>query len=132
MNESPVILFDGVCNLCNGAVQFVIRHDSTALFKFASLQSEEGQQLLNLHNLPVTGFNSFVLIQNGKSYTQSDAALLVAKQLDGPVKFLYGLIIVPSIIRNGVYNFIAKNRYKWFGKQDSCMIPDQSTRKRFI
>jgi len=132
MDQSPVILFDGICNLCNGAVQFVIRHDSKAIFKFSALQSDKGQMLLKRYDLPAAVLNSFVLIQNNKAHTRSDAALLVAKQLDGPIKFLYGLIIVPSFLRNSVYNFIAKNRYKWFGKQESCMMPDQSLQKRFI
>jgi len=132
MKESPVILFDGVCNLCNGAVQFVIRHDSKAVFKFTSLQSETGQALLNKFGLPASGFDSFVLIENGKAYTKSDAALMVARNLQGPIRFLYGLKIVPSIIRNSVYNVIAKNRYKWFGKQDRCMMPGKSIQQRFI
>lgn len=132
MTEPPVILFDGICNLCNGAVQFVIHHDRKAVFKFCALQSETGQKLLKLHSLPTGGFDSFVLIQNGEAYTKSDAALMVAKRLDGPIRWLYGLIIVPPSIRNAVYNFIAKNRYKWFGKQQSCMMPEKSLQQRFI
>lgn len=132
MEESPVILFDGVCNLCNGSVQYVIKHDRRGLFKFASLQSQPGQELLRKFSLPVSNFNSFVLVKDGKAFTKSDAALLVAKHLDGPVRLLYGLIIVPSVIRNSVYNFIANNRYKWFGKKDSCMIPQQSIQSRFL
>ncbi len=132
MKQSPVILFDGVCNLCNGAVQFVIRHDHNALFKFTSLQSDTGQTLLRQFSLPAGNFNSFVLIKDGKAYTRSTAALMVAKDLAGAVRLLYGLIIVPSFIRNGVYNFIAKNRYRWFGKQETCMMPDKSIQERFI
>ena len=132
MNDGPVILFDGVCNLCNGSVQFVIRHDRKKLFRFASLQSESGQQLLQQHQLPQTDFNSFVLIENGKVFTRSTAALKVAQKLSGPVKLLYGFIIVPKFIRDAVYNFISKNRYKWFGKKDSCMIPTPELRNRFL
>ena len=132
MEESPVILFDGVCNLCNGFVQYVIKHDRRGLFKFASLQSQPGQELLRKFSLPASNFNSFVVVKDGKAFTKSDAALLVAKHLDGPVRLLYGLKIVPSVIRNSVYNFIANNRYKWFGKKDSCMIPQQSIQSRFL
>ena len=132
MDNSPVILFDGVCNLCNGSVQFIIKHDQAGLYKFASLQSEAGQQLLKQHQLPTADFNSFVLLENGKVFTKSTAALMVAKNLYGTVKILYGFIIVPSFIRNAVYNFIAANRYKWFGKRESCMIPTQALKSRFL
>ncbi len=132
MEQKPIILFDGVCNLCNNSVQFVIKHDKTSHFKFAALQSTAGQDLLNQYNLPQHGFDSFVLVQNEKVFLKSTAALTVAKQLDGPVKLLYGFIIVPAFIRNAVYNFIAKNRYKWFGKKDHCMIPTHALKARFL
>lgn len=123
MNSQPVILFDGVCNLCNSSVQYIIKHDKKKLFTFASLQSESGQKLLNEYQLPKTNFNSFVLIENGKAFTRSDAALLVAKKLSGSARLLYGLKIVPSFIRDIVYNLIAKNRYKWFGKKTVACYP---------
>lgn len=132
MKEGPVILFDGVCNLCNGSVQYVIRHDRHAIFKFASLQSDSGQQLLHKYHLPQSNFNSFVLIQDDKAYTRSTAALKVAAKLSGIVKLLYGFIIVPAFIRDAVYNFIARNRYKWFGKKDTCMIPTPALKSRFL
>ena len=132
MEYKSIILFDGVCNLCNNAVQFVIKHDSSDKFVFAALQSATGQKLLQQYNLPQTGFDSFVLIQNGKVFLKSTAALQIAKQLSGPVKLLYGFIIVPSFIRNTVYTVIAKNRYKWFGKKDSCMIPTASLKAKFL
>ena len=132
MESKSIILFDGVCNLCNNAVQFVIKHDPTDTFMFAALQSATGQKLLQQCNLPKVGFDSFVLIQNGKVFLKSTAALQVAKQLSGPVKSLYGFIIVPSFIRNAVYTVIAKNRYKWFGKKDSCMIPTASLKAKFL
>ena len=132
MKEGPVILFDGVCNLCNGAVQYVIRHDRHAIFKFASLQSDSGQQLLHKYHLPQSNFNSFVLIEDDKAYTRSTAALKVAAKLSGIVKLLYGFIIVPAFIRDAVYNFIARNRYKWFGKKDTCMIPTPALKSRFL
>jgi len=132
MAQLPIILFDGVCNLCNGAVQFVIKHDVKKQFMFASLQSDAGQQLLKQYQLPLQSFNSFVLIQNEKTYFKSTAALMVAKQLNGITKLLYGFIIVPAVIRNAVYNFIAKNRYKWFGKKESCMMPTTQLTSRFL
>lgn len=132
MNSNPIILFDGVCNLCNNSVQFVIKHDQESKFNFAAMQSEAGQSLLKQYGLPQKGFNSFVLIQKEKVFLKSTAALTVARQLDGPVKLLYGFIIVPAFIRNVVYNFIAKNRYSWFGKKDSCMLPTPSLQSRFL
>lgn len=132
MINHPVILFDGVCNLCNGSVQYVIKHDKQGLFRFASLQSDSGQELLQQYQLPQSDFTSFVLMEEGEIYTRSTAALKVARKLSGIVKLLYGFIIVPAFIRDGVYNFIAKNRYKWFGKQESCMIPTPELKERFL
>ncbi len=132
MDQKPIILFDGVCNLCNNSVQFVIKHDTSNKFMFAALQSIKGQILLQQYNLPQQGFNSFVLLQNEKVFLKSTAALNVVKQLNGPVKLLYGFIIVPAFIRNAVYNFIARNRYKWFGKKDSCIIPTPALQSRFL
>ena len=132
MTSSPIILFDGVCNLCNKSVQTVLRKDKAGIFKFASLQSDVGQKLLKQYNLPTSNFGSFVLIQNGKIYLKSTAALTVAKQLSGPIKLLYGFMIVPAFIRNFFYNIIAKNRYKWFGKMDECMIPTPEIKSRFL
>lgn len=132
MNISPVILFDGVCNLCNGSVQFVIKHDQTALFKFASLQSDAGQQLLSRYQLSGADLSSFILIKDNKVYTRSTAALLVARQLTGVVKYLYIFSVIPTFIRDGVYNFIARNRYRWFGKQESCMVPTKDMLARFL
>ena len=130
--DYPIILFDGICNLCNNAVQFVLKHDKKKLFRFASLQSDFGKSILIKYALPTDNFNSFVLILNGKAYTKSTAALSVAKMLSGPIKLLYGFIVVPAFIRNGVYNVIANNRYKWFGKKESCMLPSPDVAARFL
>ena len=132
MQTRQIILFDGVCNLCNGAVQFVIKHDPHAKFTFASLQSDTGKKLLEAHNLPSNQLNSFVLIQEERTYTKSTAALKVVLQLTGLIKLLYGFIIVPVFIRNAVYQLIANNRYKWFGKKEACMIPSPSLKQRFL
>ena len=132
MKEKPLILFDGVCNLCNQSVQYVIQHDPEGIFNFASLQGETGQQLLKKYNLPVNDFNSFVLVENEKVFINSTGALKVAKRLNGMVRLLYGFIIIPPFIRNAVYNLIARNRYKWFGKKDSCMVPSPALKTRFL
>lgn len=132
MQQQPIILFDGLCNLCDGAVQFVIKHDTDEKFLFASLQSENGQKLLKQFNLPLKNFNSFVLLQNNKIYSKSTAALFVAKQLNGAIKFIYLFIIVPAFIRDSVYNWISKRRYKWFGKKEACIIPTPELKARFL
>jgi predicted DCC family thiol-disulfide oxidoreductase YuxK len=131
-NENPIILFDGVCNLCNSSVQFVIKHDKKKKFNFAPLQSDAGQALLKRYHLPKTISNSFVLIQNNIAYSKSTAALKVAKQLNGAIKILYIFIIFPTFIRNWVYDLIAKNRYKWFGKQAHCIMPTAELQNRFL
>lgn len=132
MTHKPIILFDGVCNLCNRSVQFVIRHDVEGRFMFASLQSETGQELLKRYQLPATEFNSFILIQDDKIYTRSDGALQVTRQLNGGWKFLYGFIIVPHFIRDRVYDWVSRNRYRWFGKREVCMVPSPELKGRFL
>ena len=131
-SNEPIILFDGVCNFCDHSVQFVIRHDKLDTFKFASLQSNVGQELLKKYNLPTENFDSFVLIRNNKCYQKSTAALQVCRGLGGIWRILYLLIVIPRPLRDGLYNLIAKNRYKWFGKKDQCMIPSPEVRKRFL
>jgi predicted DCC family thiol-disulfide oxidoreductase YuxK len=130
--QQPVVLFDGVCNLCNGAVQFIIKHDKKNQFMFASLQSNQGQKLLAQYNFPIDELNSFILIEKGKAYTRSTGALKVAKKLNALWPLLYGFIILPTFIRDGVYKLVAKNRYKWFGKKDACMIPTPQLKARFL
>jgi len=132
MDGERIILFDGVCNLCNASVQFVIRHDAAEKFLFASLQGVSGQELLKKYHLPKNDFSSFVLIDNGKAYTKSTAALRVCRYLKPPVNWLYGFMIVPAFIRNAVYSLVAKKRYKWFGKRTACMIPATELKNRFL
>lgn len=132
MKATKVIFFDGVCNLCNSSVQFIIENDKENLFKFASLQSNYGQETLLQNNLNVNEFNSFIFQDGEKLYFESTAALKVAKQLKFPISLLYIFIIVPPFIRNGVYNFIAKNRYKWFGKKNECWLPSPDLKAKFI
>lgn len=127
----PLILFDGVCNLCNGSVQFIIKRDKDARFRFASLQSEAGKKILEQFQLPVDTFNSFILYEDGKIYTRSTAALRVFSQLKR-WKWVGAFKYVPRFIRDGVYNLIARNRYRWFGKKDECMIPTPELKSRFL
>lgn len=131
MVAETVIFFDGVCNLCNASVQFVIARDSKNYFKFAALQSDLAVSKLANYSLQVKQGDSFVLLENGKVYEQSTAALRVAKRLNGLWPLLYAFIVVPPFIRNWVYKFIARNRYKWFGKQESCWVPTPELRSRF-
>lgn len=130
--KSPLILFDGVCNLCNSSVQFVIRNDKRKLFHFASLQGETGQGILREFQFPTTGFNSFILIDDGRLYKESGAVLRLLKKLGGIWQLLYVFIIIPPFIRNGMYRFIASNRYRWFGKTESCMLPSPELKARFL
>ncbi len=130
--KNPLILFDGVCNLCNSSVQYVIKHDPHRLFRFASLQSAFAQKILSDYHLPSNEYNSFILFNDNKIYTRSTAALLVAKKLKGFIKSLYVFIIVPKFIRDAVYNIIAKNRYKWFGKKQVCWLPSPELKSLFL
>ena len=132
MKEQPVILFDGICNFCNSAVNFVIKRDKKGNIFFAPLQSDKGQRLLQQYNLPLNNMESFVFIENEKAYTQSTAALKVCRYLKGLWPLCYGFIIVPKFIRDGIYSWIAKNRYKWFGVRQECMIPTPDVKERFL
>jgi predicted DCC family thiol-disulfide oxidoreductase YuxK len=126
-----VVLFDGVCNLCSGAVQFIIKRDRAAKFKFASLQSGYGQQQLERFQLRKVS-QSIILIKDGKAYQQSEAALLVTKHLNGLWPVFYIFMVVPRFIRDGVYNWIARNRYTFFGRKETCWIPSPELKSRFI
>ena len=132
MNTQPVILFDGVCNFCNSAVTFTIKRNRKANIFFAAMQSAAGQKILEQHHLPADDMKSFIFIENGIVYKQSTGALKVCRHLRGLWPLCYGFIIIPKFIRDGVYNWIAKNRYKWFGKKESCMIPTPETKARFL
>lgn len=130
--DSPVILFDGVCNLCNSSVQFIIRHDPRSRFHFAALQSDFGQSQLELHGFSKEQLLSVVLVINGKAYDKSRAALEIARRLSGLWPLMYGFMIIPAFIRDFFYNWISRNRYRWFGRQDECMIPTPELKARFI
>jgi predicted DCC family thiol-disulfide oxidoreductase YuxK len=130
--KHSVILFDGVCNLCNASVQFIIKHDKKQLFRFAALQSAFGQNVVNKFNLADKNIDSVILLENNSVLLKSDAALRIAKQLGGIYSMLYVFIVLPKFFRNRIYDFIARNRYRWFGKQESCMIPTPELKKLFI
>jgi predicted DCC family thiol-disulfide oxidoreductase YuxK len=132
LQQHAIILFDGVCNLCNGFVQFVIRQDTARRFRFASLQSDTARQLLR--DLPSSGrgVDSVVLIENGRYYQQSTAALRILRHLRGAWPLLYGLIVLPAFLRDWIYAGIASNRYRWFGKRQTCMLPTPELQARFL
>lgn len=132
MTNNPIILFDGVCNFCNSAVNFAIKRDKKGVIRFTPLQSTMGQQLLKEYNLPTEEMKSFVFIDNGTAYTRSTAAIKVCGYLRGLWPLTKAFLIVPKFIRDGMYDWIAKNRYKWFGKRESCMIPTPELREKFL
>ncbi len=130
---TQIILFDGVCNLCNGFVQFVIKHDTKNVFQFASLQSEIGQKLLQERNIDTSIIDSVVLIHPGVAYyVKSDAALQIGLNLKGYRTISWLLNLITSNLRNIVYDFIARYRYAWFGKKDHCMVPSPDLDDRFL
>lgn len=130
--KQDVLLFDGVCNLCNSSVNFIIDHDPKGHFKFAALQSDFGQQKLKELGYDQEEFDSLVLLSGEHVYKKSSAALRIAKKLSGLYPLLYVFIIIPPFIRHAVYDIIAKNRYKWWGKRDSCRMPTPELRARFV
>ena len=132
MKEGPIILFDGVCNFCNGAVNFIIRQDKNRIFRFAPLQSAAGQSLLQQHGLSQTDLNSFVLIENDKAFKKTTAALKVANRLPLYWRWTNLFWIIPAPFRDIFYNAIARNRYKWFGRKEACMVPSLELRSRFL
>ena len=127
-----IILFDGVCNLCNSAVNFILERDPEGKFAFASLQSDAGQEVIAAYGLSSQNFDSVVLVQNGKVYKKSRAALQIAGKMRGGWKFLQAFKILPSFLGDTVYNFIARNRYRFFGKRENCRLPSPDIRSRFL
>ena len=131
-NDGPVILFDGVCNFCAWSVRFVIARDPRGLFRFASLQSETGRLLLREHGLDEKAMDSFVLVEGSSAWRESEAALRVCKYLRVPWRFLAVFLVLPRFLRDPVYRLIARNRYRWFGKSDTCLVPSPELRSRFL
>ena len=127
-----IILFDGICNLCSGAVQFIIKRDPKAYFKFASLQSDYGQQKLAEAGEQPNQMHSLLLIEGEEFYFKSTAILRICRHLSGGWKFLNFLLALPRPFRDWLYDLIARHRYRWFGKKEECMIPGPSIKKRFL
>lgn len=130
--DGPILLFDGVCNLCNSSVDFIVRHDLKGAVKFASLQSRTGRRLLRRGGLPADYDASLVLVEGNRYYTSSDAALRAAAYLRPPWSWASVFRIVPKSIRDAVYRWVSRNRYDWFGKRDTCRLPTPEERDRFI
>ncbi|MDP9173662.1 MAG: DCC1-like thiol-disulfide oxidoreductase family protein [Planctomycetota bacterium] len=132
MPQPPILLFDGVCNLCNGLIQFILDHESDHSIRFAPLDSAAGKALLTRCRLPSIGMASLVFIEDGRCHTRSAGALRVAKHLRRPWKWMSILKIIPAPIRDWIYDRIAKNRYRWFGKSDQCRQPTPQLAPRFL
>lgn len=131
-SEGAVLLFDGVCNLCNTSVQFILKHEKRSMLKFSAIQSEAGQRLLSQHKIDPVHTNSVILLMDGKVYTESDAVFTTSQFLQFPFNLGKALMIVPKRFRNFLYRKVANNRYRWFGKKDSCMIPTPELKNRFL
>lgn len=128
----PVVLFDGVCNLCSGSVRFIIDRDPGGVFKFTPLQSETSKSILDRLGLPTDSLDTFILVEDGKCYVRSEAALKVARRLGGAWALLYIFVIIPRPIRDYLYGTVARHRYEWFGKREQCMVPEPGDQERFL
>jgi predicted DCC family thiol-disulfide oxidoreductase YuxK len=130
--SGPVLLFDGVCNLCNGSVRWVIAHDPAARVRFASLQSDAGRALLAQHGLALDAMDSVVLVDGDRHWLRSDAALEVLRRLGGAWALAALLRFVPRVLRDAVYDLVARNRYGWWGKREECWVPTPELQARFL
>ncbi|TQR21565.1 thiol-disulfide oxidoreductase DCC family protein [Psychrobacillus vulpis] len=128
---TAIVLFDGECNFCDSSVQFIIARDPNGYFRFAALQSDIGIELKKKYRIPEK-LDGVIVIENNKVYDSSDAALVICKNLKGMWKVFYPFIVIPKYISDIMYKLVAKNRYKWFGKKDSCTIPSPEIRNRFL
>ena len=130
--NSNLILFDGVCNFCNFWVNFIIDHDDKRYFKFASLQSDTAQRILIEKKIDISKIDSIILVVNDQVFFKSSAALQIAKKLNGFWKILYIFSVIPASLRDLIYDFVAKNRYNWFGKRDTCRVPSKAEKELFL
>ena len=130
--QQSVVFFDGVCNLCNGTVQFLLKIDKHQRLQFGSLQGETAKRILPIYQISTEKLSSIIFIHQNKVYTESTAVLEICKVIGGACRILYIFKIIPAFIRNGIYKRIARNRYQWFGKRSSCRIPTPSERGRFL
>ncbi len=127
-----LVLFDGVCNFCNGSVNWIIRRDGRGYFRFAALQSEAGAELQRQYGLDLNALDTMIVIERGRVYTKSTAGLRIVRRLQSPWRGLYALIAVPRPVRDFLYDWFARRRYRWFGKRDECMVPSPEVRERFL
>lgn len=132
MGSKGIIIFDGVCNFCNQSVDFIMKRDKNAYFLFTANQQNAGRKILEEKGILSSEVNTIYLYENGKLYSESTAALRIARHLGFPYNWGYVFILVPPFLRNFVYKIIAKNRYKWFGKKESCRLPSAAERARFL
>ena len=132
MTESPIVLFDGVCNLCTGSVQFILRHDQKQVFRFASLQSGAGRSLCHRHNIAADNFETMVLIVGDTAFTRSEAALRIASEFGGIWRLGRVCRLIPRGLRDAVYDVVARHRYRWFGKTTECWLPTPDLKARFL
>lgn len=130
--RNPIVLFDGVCNLCNSSINFIIKNDKKRIFRFAPLQSDISRKLLNRFNLSEKDFDTVILIQGSDVFTKSSAALQITKQLQFPFNLFIFLKIIPKFLRDKIYDYIAANRYTWFGRRENCMVPTEELKGLFL
>ena len=128
----PIVFFDGVCNLCNWSVDFILKRDPKKIFRFVSLQSKVASDLLEMEGVHAHNMRTIILLKNGKTFYQSNAILEIVRQLTAPWPLLYVFKLVPRFVRDGLYNLVSKNRYSWFGKRDTCRIPSIDERGQFL
>ena len=132
MNQKSIILFDGVCSLCNASIDFILKRDHKNLFLVGALQSEEGKKLKETHQIPEEYFDSLILIEKGQVYFKSTGALKIAKNLSGLWPLFYPLIFLPERMRDLIYDWIGKNRYRWFGRKETCRLPTPEEKEKFL
>lgn len=132
LENNGIVLFDGVCNLCNSSVDFVISRDNKQYFRYASLQSESGAYYVHKFQIDTQKVDSVLLVEHDRIYQKSTAALRIARKLKSPLRLLYVFIIVPPFIRNVVYDIIARNRYRWYGKRETCRLPTHEEQHLFL
>lgn len=130
--DQKIIIFDGVCNLCEYSIQFIIKHDRQAKFKFVSAQSERGKVLQRTYGVDTLRDGTVILLKDDQVYVKSDASVEIAKDLDGLWSFLYIFKFIPRPVRDFIYSKISKNRYRWFGKKNECLLPDNTIKDRFL
>jgi len=131
-HNDPIVIFDGVCNFCNSVVNFIIKRDPHGAIYFSPMQSDYAQQLMAYYQIDNLALNTFVLIKDREVFIRSTAALEICKNLTGFWRLMWVFKIIPKPVRDGVYRLIARNRYRWFGKMDSCIVPNDKLRARFI